>query len=353
MVDRDLRPRDQLRPPTGLSGTLEHDQKRQLAQINRKRNGKKGSITRRIKEIEHIIEERGSRTKIQFLRDGLEETWEETTHLHEQMMLYLQEDDENFNDDWIEELGNNVNTCLSNVVDYLVERQNDPPSFKTPSQADNQSLNGSYSKPALSDNLEQSIDLNKWIHGETGYETSSKDAYAKFDRENTLALSIPDINKEYPQLTDEKQQSNTKIDFHRLTKQEPFMVDELNKITENFNQLTIANEKGEQSMKPNIGEDEESNTGLNEDLKENLVKSSYWNTSTTKSVSTTESKAPNHNQSYKPQSQLQHIEFNPYNMNQFGVPNRNLMANRNIQPKGILCHNSKLTQPKEVASYNS
>ena len=75
--------------------------------------------------------------------------------------------------------------------------------------------------------------------------------------------------------------------------------------------MTIANEKGEQLMKPNVSKDDGTNKGFNEDLKKHLVKSSHWNTSTTKSVATTELLASNHNQSYKPQSQPQNIEFNP------------------------------------------
>ena len=156
----ELRPRSQLRGPMGLFTSLQLDQPRILANLKRKRGGRKGAITRRIKEINEMIQARGSRTKLKFLRDGLEEVWKEALNSHEELMLMLEETDPDFNDEWIEEVGSNVNTCLCNIHDYLKERINDTPSVLS----DDASLCGSYiqSIPVEPMNQSPQINIAKW-----------------------------------------------------------------------------------------------------------------------------------------------------------------------------------------------
>ena len=156
----ELRPSSQLRGPMGLFTSLQLDQPRILANLKRKRGGRKGAITRRIKEINEMIQARGSRTKLKFLRDGLEEVWKEALNSHEELMLMLEETDPDFNDEWIEEVGSNVNTCLCNIHDYLKERINDTPSVLS----DDASLCGSYiqSIPVEPMNQSPQINIAKW-----------------------------------------------------------------------------------------------------------------------------------------------------------------------------------------------
>ena len=75
----------------------------------------------KINQINKLIEEHGSRTKLKFLYGKLLEARSEVTDLHDQLMEELAPDDPLFNDDWIAE----VNIA---VDEYLLSRANDPPS---------------------------------------------------------------------------------------------------------------------------------------------------------------------------------------------------------------------------------
>ena len=46
-----LRPREGIRPPNGLQISLEEEQRRQLAQIRRQRNGKSSGVDKRVNQI--------------------------------------------------------------------------------------------------------------------------------------------------------------------------------------------------------------------------------------------------------------------------------------------------------------
>ena len=99
-----------------------------IDKLKRKRSGKKSIIAMKINQINKLIEEHGSRTKLKFLYGKLLEAQSEVTDLHEQLMEELAPDDPLFNDDWIAEVNIAVDECSSEVNEYLLSRANDPPS---------------------------------------------------------------------------------------------------------------------------------------------------------------------------------------------------------------------------------
>ena len=106
-----------------------------ISKLKRKRSGKKSIITMKINQINKLIEEHGSRTKLKFLHGKLLEAQSEVTDLHEHLMEELAPDDPFFNDDWIAEIDIAVDECSSEVNEYLLSRVNDPPSDVTPNAA--------------------------------------------------------------------------------------------------------------------------------------------------------------------------------------------------------------------------
>ena len=102
--------------------------KMEISQTIRKRNGTKHRISKMIPEILGLVEQRGSRTEIRFLRTSLEETLKNAVHHHEALMLILPEGDSRFGDEWIDELALSVNSCFGKIERYLDSRKDDPPS---------------------------------------------------------------------------------------------------------------------------------------------------------------------------------------------------------------------------------
>eukprot|EP00111_Clytia_hemisphaerica_P012405 TCONS_00036413-protein len=102
--------------------------KKEISQTMRKRNGAKHRITKMIPEILGLVDERGSRTEIRFLRTTLDETLKGAINHHEALMLILPEGDSRFGDEWIDELALNVNSCFGRIERYLDSRKDDPPS---------------------------------------------------------------------------------------------------------------------------------------------------------------------------------------------------------------------------------
>ena len=81
----------------------------------------------KINQMNKLIEEHGSRTKLNFLHGKLLEAQSEVTDLHEQLMEKLAPDDPLFNDDWIAEVHILVDKCSSEVNEYLLSRVNHLP----------------------------------------------------------------------------------------------------------------------------------------------------------------------------------------------------------------------------------
>ena len=68
-----LRNRDQLQTTQFYRTTNESAQLQQVEKIKRIRSGKKRSITLRLTQIKRVLDKRGSRTKVTYLRDKLQE----------------------------------------------------------------------------------------------------------------------------------------------------------------------------------------------------------------------------------------------------------------------------------------
>ena len=101
---------------------------RQISQAVRKRNGTKHRISKMIPEIKDLVEQRGSRSQIRFLKTSLEETLKSAVEFHEALMVLLPDNDPRYNDVWIDELSLNVNSCFGQIEKYLDSRKDDPPS---------------------------------------------------------------------------------------------------------------------------------------------------------------------------------------------------------------------------------
>ena len=123
-----LRSRENLNVPARYLDDQKQTNDEATVNLKRKRSGKKSIITMKINQINKLIEEHGSRTKLKFLYGKLLEAQGEVTDLHEQLMEELAPDDPLFIDDWIAEVNIAVDECSSEVSEYLLSRANDPPS---------------------------------------------------------------------------------------------------------------------------------------------------------------------------------------------------------------------------------
>ena len=100
----------------------------QLKALKRKKAGGKTLITQKINQIGELISGRGSRTKITYLRDKLNEALAGTIKVHEEMMKLLDESNQSEDKGWIEDITYTVDTCNSDVKEYLDSRKDGPPS---------------------------------------------------------------------------------------------------------------------------------------------------------------------------------------------------------------------------------
>ena len=50
----------------------------------------------------------------------------EAENLHEELMELLAENDQNYSDDWIEDISFNVDECSREINEYLISRRDDP-----------------------------------------------------------------------------------------------------------------------------------------------------------------------------------------------------------------------------------
>lgn len=82
-----------------------------------------------ITEIESHVSKKGSRTKLGYLRNSLQDMLHQAIEHHEVLMSLLSENDPEYNDEWIDDLSLRINTCFSDIEKYFVARTNDPPSI--------------------------------------------------------------------------------------------------------------------------------------------------------------------------------------------------------------------------------
>ena len=95
-----------------------------LEALKRQRAGKKQSITIRIKQIKHIIAERGSRTRITSLFNSLLAVKRETERLNSDV-LSLSHDSL----DWIDDIEFDIDDCKSQIEEYLDDGKADTASY--------------------------------------------------------------------------------------------------------------------------------------------------------------------------------------------------------------------------------
>ena len=97
-----------------------------IAQLKRLRAGKKGSITKRVNDLNRLVSEGGSRTKIKYLHDALlsvhlavQDTCKELAALTPPQALDIE---------WLEKVNYAVESCSAEVLDYLDARKDEPAS---------------------------------------------------------------------------------------------------------------------------------------------------------------------------------------------------------------------------------
>ena len=96
--------------------------------LKRKRTAQKSLITRKINQISQLITERGSRTKIRYLKDKLNDVLRETEIINEKMISMSDEASIETDPGWMEDVTFNVDTCNSDIQEYIDSRKDKPPS---------------------------------------------------------------------------------------------------------------------------------------------------------------------------------------------------------------------------------
>ena len=96
--------------------------------LKRKRTAKKSLITRKINQISQLITKRGSRTKILFLKDKLNDIFRETEIINEKMISMSDEASIETDPGWMEDVTFNVDTCNSDIQKHMDSRKDEPPS---------------------------------------------------------------------------------------------------------------------------------------------------------------------------------------------------------------------------------
>ena len=143
----------------------EREQTAQRKHLVRKRAGKAAYIKKLINEIQRLINERGSRTKIRLMKDQIEKSFPDAYQLHEALMQILDEGDPNLNDEWITSLEFDIQTCYADIAEYLSQREGDPPSEDMSTRSLLLPRNPDPGQPLVS-----SDNINAWRESTTHFE---------------------------------------------------------------------------------------------------------------------------------------------------------------------------------------
>ena len=103
-------------------GKMTEDTVRRLKKLKGSRTGKKGSITKRINQLEKFVEEKQGRRATQLLVGALETVYRELEEVCEEISNLDEEYDPN-ND--IEDVRFQVETCVAIVTQHLEARKED------------------------------------------------------------------------------------------------------------------------------------------------------------------------------------------------------------------------------------
>ena len=101
------------------------NQNPKLISFKRKKTSEKPLVTRKINQINSLISEWGSRTKILYLKGKLDETLKETEAVYNEMKELAENENIEFDPEWIEDVIFSIDTCNSCVEKYINSRKND------------------------------------------------------------------------------------------------------------------------------------------------------------------------------------------------------------------------------------
>ena len=99
---------------------------KQIRKLKLSRRGKKGAITKRIQQIEKLIDENAGRRRVSWLLDALGTVYTELHDVCQKIDDLTDEEEDEFND--IEDVRSAVDDCTGLVREYLDRRKDDPPS---------------------------------------------------------------------------------------------------------------------------------------------------------------------------------------------------------------------------------
>ena len=124
--DYNLRPEENTRKPERYGHEqVPAEKKGKILKLRRTR--KTSQITRKINQIGQLISDNGSRTKVSHLREKVSEVLQEMVGIHYRVMnlsngLFMDSKE----NEWIEDVTFDVDTCKSKVKEYLESREDDP-----------------------------------------------------------------------------------------------------------------------------------------------------------------------------------------------------------------------------------
>ena len=96
-----------------------------LRMLKNKRKALKGSITKRIAELQRLVSERGSRTKIRFIQDKMNGV---LIQMHEVADKVLKITKDYVDEEWMQQETVRADEIAAEIADYLASREGDAPS---------------------------------------------------------------------------------------------------------------------------------------------------------------------------------------------------------------------------------
>ena len=95
-----------------------------ITQLMNSRRGKKGSITKRIAQIDRIVGDGGSRSQVTYLTEALSKVQQALQAVCEDLLNVAPDTDS----EWLDNENMRIDTCISEAKAYLERRRGDPPS---------------------------------------------------------------------------------------------------------------------------------------------------------------------------------------------------------------------------------
>ena len=127
-IEHCLRDRGDIQIPARYEENQMNTVEESIKRARYRKTGKKISIKKRINQIQNLIQEQGSRTKITSLTEQLKRVLQEARTCYEEFLSLIGSDHKEYDESWIEDLSITVDSCVSDVDEYMHERRLDPPS---------------------------------------------------------------------------------------------------------------------------------------------------------------------------------------------------------------------------------